>query len=394
MHGDWLDLVLVLLVALSALSGYRQGFVVGALSLVGLLGGGVIGAEIAPSIARRFSGSAQAITGVIVVFAAASIGRAIAGAVGVVLRRQLHWRSVRKVDSVGGAAVSAIAVLLVAWFIGSSLVQSPFVGVARAVNHSQVLTAVDRAVPSTVRVWFSDFRTVVATGGFPQVFGALGAERIVPVAPPDSSILDDPDIVAARASVVKVTGMAPSCAQQIEGSGFVFAPGRVMTNAHVVAGVRAPVVRGADGGQWPATVVYYDPHVDVAVLAVAGLNAPPLPFDTSQAGLGTSAVIAGYPQDGPYTASAVRVRGVENARGPDIYQDREVTREIYAVRGDVEPGNSGGPLLDAAGRVDGVVFGKAVADSQTGYALTAAQVADAAKAGVTATARVSTQGCD
>jgi len=396
-HGDWLDLVLVVLVALSAFSGYRQGFVVGFLSLIGLLGGGVIGAEIAPTVAHHFAGSAEAIAGVVVVFAAASIGRAAAAAIGVIARRQLHWRQARAVDSAGGAVVSAIAVLLVAWFIGSSLVQSPFVGVARAVNGSRVLTAVDRAVPSQVQAWFADFRQVVASGGFPQVFGALGAERIVPVAPPDPAVVNNPRIVAAQASIVKVSGTARSCSREIEGSGFVFAADRVMTNAHVVAGVRDPSIRLADGRQLKATVVYYDPHVDVAVLEVAGLanlGARPLAFDASEAGPGTSAIIAGYPQNGPYSALAVRIRGIENARGPDIYQDRQVTREVYALRGDVEPGNSGGPLLDTSGHVYGVVFGKAVNDNDTGYALTANQVAAAAQAGVAANQPVSTQGCD
>jgi S1-C subfamily serine protease len=396
-HGDWLDLVLVVLVALSALSGYRQGFVVGILSLIGLLGGGVIGAEIAPTIAHHFAGSAEAIAGVVVVFAAASLGRAAAAAIGAVVRRQLHWRQARAVDSAGGAVVSAIAVLLVAWFIGSSLVQSPFLGVARAVNGSRVLTAVDRAVPSQVQAWFADFRKVVGSGGFPQVFGALGAERIVPVAPPDAAVVNSPQIIAAQASIVKVTGAARSCSRQIEGSGFVFANDRVMTNAHVVAGVREPTVRLANGKQLNATVVYYDPHVDVAVLAVNGLGqlgAKPLPFDATGAGPGTSAAIAGYPQDGPYSVLPVRIRGIENARGPDIYQDRQVTREVYSLRGDVEPGNSGGPLLDTSGHVYGVVFGKAVNDNDTGYALTANQVSDAAHAGATATRQVSTQGCD
>lgn len=394
MHGDWLDIVLVVLAALSALSGYRQGFVVGILSLVGLLGGGVIGAEIAPPIAHHFAGSAEAVAGVVVVFAAASIGRAVAGAVGSVIRHQLHWRQVRAADSAGGALVSVVAVLLVAWFIGSSLVQSPFPGVAREVNGSRVLTAVDRAVPSQVQAWFADFRKVVANGGFPQVFGALGAERIVPVAPPDPATLADGHIVGVQQSVLKISGAARSCSRQIEGSGFVFAPGRVMTNAHVVAGVRSPSVQLPDGRRLRATVVYYDPYVDVAVLDVSGLDAKPLSFDTSIAGLGTSAAIAGYPEDGPYTLAAVRVRGVENARGPDIYQDRQVTRQVYALRGDVEPGNSGGPLLGTDGRVDGVVFGKAVNDSETGYALTARQVAAAASAGASATQPVSTQGCD
>jgi S1-C subfamily serine protease len=394
-HGDWLDIALIVLVIVAAVSGYRQGFLIGALSLVGLLGGGVIGAVIAPWVARHFAGSGQAIAGVVIVFVAATAGRALAGAAGAVLRRHVHWQPARVVDAVGGAIVSGIAVLLIAWFIGSSLVRSPFTGVARSVNNSAVLTGVDHAVPSQVQAWFADFRQVVANGGFPEVFGALGAERIIPVSPPDPAAVHDPQVVAAADSIVKITGVARSCSRQIEGSGFVFAPGRVMTNAHVVAGVKQPIVRvGGDGPKLRATVVYYDPHVDVAVLAVEGLSAKPLPFDTDTAGPGTSEVIAGFPENGPYSVSAVRVRGEEKARGSDIYEDAQVTREIYALRGVVEPGNSGGPLLDLDGHVDGVVFGKAVDDIETGYALTAAQVATAAKVGATATQAVSTQSCD
>ncbi len=394
MHPDALDLILVLLVVLSAFTGYRQGFVVGVLSFIGLLGGAVIGAQIAPLIARHFAGTIAPFAGVATVFAVASLGRIGAGALGAVLRRRLRWQHVRTVDSVGGAIVSGLAVLLIGWFIGSSLVQAPFPSVARQVNGSQVLAAVDHQVPVEVRGWFADFRTVVAGGGFPQVFGALGAERILPVAPVDPAVVLTPGIVQAKASIVKVTGDAKSCSRRIEGSGFVYADGRIMTNAHVVAGVRNPTVQiGGVGPSLPATVVVYDPRVDVAVLLVKGLHAPILTFSQPLASA-ANAVVAGYPQDGPYTTTAARIRGEEHARGPDIYQDADVTRDIYAIRGVVQPGNSGGPLLDTNGAVAGVVFGKAVNDATTGYALTAAQVSAAANLGRTATLPVSTRGCD
>lgn len=394
MHPDALDWILVLLVLLSAFTGYRQGFVVGVLSFVGLLGGAVVGAQLAPLIARHFAGTIAPFAGVATVFAVASLGRIGAGALGGVLRLRLRWGPARTVDSVGGAIVSGLAVLLIGWFIGSSLVQAPFPSVARQVNGSQVLAAVDHQVPVEVRSWFADFRTVVSGGGFPQVFGALGAERILPVAPVDPAVVLTPGIVRAKASMVKVTGDAKSCSRRIEGSGFVFADGRIMTNAHVVAGVRNPSVQiGGVGPSLPATVVVYDPRVDIAVLLVKGLHAPILTFSAPLA-TAASAVVAGFPQDGPYTTTAARIRGEEHARGPDIYQDADVTRDIYAIRGEVEPGNSGGPLLDTNGAVAGVVFGKAVNDPSTGYALTATQVSAAANLGRTATLPVSTRGCD
>lgn len=394
MHADALDLILVLLIVLSAFSGYRQGFVVGVLSFVGLLGGAVVGAKLAPLVAKHFAGTVAPFAAVVIVFAVASLGRIGAGALGGIVRRRLRWHPARVVDSFGGAVVSGLAVLLIAWFIGSSLVQAPFPSVARQVNGSRVLAAVDRQVPTQVRGWFADFRALVADGGFPQVFGALGAERIIPVSPPDLAVTGQPGVVAAAASIVKVTGDAKSCSRRIEGSGFVFADGRVMTNAHVVAGVRNPQVQvGGVGPQLAATVVYYDPKVDVAILVVPDLHAKPLPF-TGTLAPSADAVVAGFPEDGPYQTVAARIRGAELARGPDIYQDADVTRDIYAVRTSVEPGNSGGPLLSTDGSVAGVVFGRAVNDPSTGYALTTSQVSAAATAGRTATAPVSTRGCD
>lgn len=395
MSGELLDLLLAVLLVLGAIDGYRAGFVISLGSFVGLVGGGVGGAFLAPVLARHFSGNSRAIVGLVTVFALAAIGRGIAGAIGAFVRARVRSRSAQTLDAVAGAMISTVAVALVAWFIGSSLVRSPFPAVARAVDNSRILAFIDREIPPSAQAWFADFRRVVVDGALPRVFGALGAERIVPVAPPDAAILSDPDVRRAGASVVKILGTAPACSRDVEGSGFVFAPGRVMTNAHVVAGVRAPIVELATSDRrYRAAVVYYDPRIDVAVLRVDGLPAPPLAFDLATAETGDPAAIAGFPENGPYTVVAARIRGAEMARGPDIYQDAQVTREVYAVRGDVEPGNSGGPLLDAAGRVDGVIFGKAVQDPQTGYALTARQVQAAAQAGRTATAPVSTDGCD
>jgi S1-C subfamily serine protease len=218
-------------------------------------------------------------------------------------------------------------------------------------------------------------------------------------------VLAGPAVRAARRSIVKVTGVAPSCARSVEGTGFVYAPQRVMTNAHVVAGVRAPTVdlggSGAtgsgngsgNGSRLPARVVRYDPRRDVAVLYVPRLRRPPLRF-TGPAASGAAAVVAGFPDNGPFTAVAARIRAIQQARGPDIYQRAQVTREVYAVRAPVRPGNSGGPLLAPDGRVYGVVFAAAADDPDTGYALTAAEVAADAAAGRGATEPVSSQGCD
>jgi S1-C subfamily serine protease len=192
---------------------------------------------------------------------------------------------------------------------------------------------------------------------------------------------------------VKVRGDAPSCNEQIEGSGFVYAPHYVLTNAHVVAGVtEGPTVsRGLH--TWSAQVVLYDPKTDLAVLYVPGLNAPPLSF-AAQAKIGANAIVAGFPENGHFTVVAARVGRIEEAESPDIYQTDTVTRQIYSIRALVQPGNSGGPLLATNGQVYGVVFAAATSVTDTGYALTAAQVQADADAGQGRTAGVSTQGCD
>lgn len=395
MPGDLLDLILLGACVLFGLSGYRQGFLIGALSFAGLLGGGALGARLAPSISRQwFPGSNVVVVGLVVVFLGAILGQLLASSVAVVLRQRVTWQPARTVDSVAGAAVSICSVLLVAWLLGSAVAHSSLVGVARQARDSQVLRTVDDLMPDPARVWFSAFRRMLDNYGFPQVFGSLGGERIAPVSPPDPAILATPALRAARREVVKVLGFASNCGRSVEGSGFVYATDRVLTNAHVVAGVRSPtvVVEGRRGRR-AARVVRYDSGRDVAVLYVPGLNLRPLSF-AKPAARGTDAVVAGYPHDGPFTAVPARIRSRLQARGPDIYHTSQVTREIYALRATVRPGNSGGPLLAASGKVYGVVFAAALTGSDTGYALTAAEVAPVAKAGAAATRGVSTGGCD
>jgi len=396
-RGDLLDLILIGVVAAFAVSGYRQGFIIGALSLAGFLGGAAFGLVIAPAIAQSIvPGQAQqSLIAIIIVFVAAMIGQFAASTVGAAMRDLVTWRSATIVDSAGGAAVSTLSVLVIAWLIGTSVANAPFPVIVNQVNNSAVLRAVDRMMPETARNWFSGFRRVVASGPFPQVFGGLGAEGVVAVQPPDAAVLDSRGLRRASASVVRVLGTAPSCSRRIEGSGFVFAPDHVMTNAHVVAGVTdGPDVYTETGRRLVAHVVLYDFQRDVAVLDVPGLNATPLPF-AGVATTGDNAAVVGYPRDVPtVTAVAARIGGFQEARGPNIYQSAQVTREIYSIRAYVQPGNSGGPLLATGGGVYGVVFAAAVGQAEIGYALTAAEVAPDAQAARTATAEVSTQNCD
>jgi S1-C subfamily serine protease len=215
----------------------------------------------------------------------------------------------------------------------------------------------------------------------------------VEVPPPDNAVLKTAALRDTQRSIVKVVGTAPECQRRIEGTGFVYARQRVMTNAHVVAGVRgASQVITLGGRQHRGRVVLYDPKRDIAVLYVPDLPAPSLRFNGA-AQSRDPAVVAGFPKNHPFTAVAARVRAKQRAKGPDIYHAGQVTRQIYAIRGRVEPGNSGGPLLAADGTVYGVIFAAALDDPETGYALTAHEVTPDAQAGQNATAAVSTQNC-
>ncbi len=394
--GDLLDLILVALAAAFAVAGYRQGFIVGVLSFVGFLGGAAIGAVISPGIARALvkASTQQALVAIVVVFLAAMLGQLLASVLGASMRSRVTWRPAAFVDAIGGAVVSVLSVLLIAWLIGSAVANAPFRGIASQVSRSAVLRGVDGLMPQSAHTMFSDFRRMVASGPYTQVFGALGAESTPPVAPPSAAVLTSAGLGRAAGSIVKIVGTAPSCSRRIEGSGFVYAPGHVLTNAHVVAGVTGgPAVITRDHVSYRATVVLFDPERDIAVLDVPGLTARPLQF-LQTASTGSDAIVAGYPLDHDFTAVPARVGTEQPTTVPDIYQAHTVTRQIYSVRAVVQPGNSGGPLLAPSGRVYGVVFAAAVGVQDTGYALTAPEVSSDAQRGATATAAVSTQGCD
>lgn len=391
---DSLDWILIVVSIGFAFSGYRQGFVVGFLSFVGFLGGGALGAKYASSLHSDIRvGLGPAMFGLLAVVICAMLGQLVATLIGVAIRREFSWRPLRTLDSVAGGAVSVISVLLVAWLVGTSLAQSAAGGVANEVRHSSILRALDSVMPSGAHTWFASFRRLLDRDGLPEVFGGIGPDRIVNVPPANPKVAHSAAVRRAEPGIVKITGIAESCSRQLEGSGFIYANDRVMTNAHVVAGVGSPSVQTVDGRTLPATVVLYDAQRDVAVLLVPNLNLTPLPFGGALSS-GDSAVVAGYPENGGFTARAARIRNVQDARGPNIYQDRQVTRQIYALRATVQPGNSGGPLLTTDGSVGGVVFAAAIDDPTTGYALTAHEVEPDATAGESLTQQVSTQGCD
>jgi S1-C subfamily serine protease len=389
------DLVLIVLALVFALSGFRQGVIVSATSFFGFFGGAVLGAQLSEPVADRFDGTAttRVFVALVVVLAVALLGQVVAGAVGRAVRRRVTWQPAEVVDSVAGAVLSAVAVLLVAWMVATPLANAPFPQVASQVKQSALVQAVDRSVPDGVRVVYDSLREAIDRNGLPDVLDPLTPTRVPDVPAPDQALLSSPVVRSVEGSVVQITGVAASCSRQIDGSGFVYAPQRVMTNAHVLAGVTEPVVR-AEGEEYEAVPVYVDEATDVAVLAVPGLPQVPLGFAAEPAESGDDAIIMGYPGGDGFFVGPARVRQRTDISGPDFRNEQTVVREVYALRGDVRAGNSGGPLFDPEGQVLGVVFASAIDDPLTGYALTYEEVEDAAVTGAAASSPVVTGACE
>jgi S1-C subfamily serine protease len=390
-----LDLVLILLMIVFAINGYRQGFVVGLLSFVGFFGGAAIGLQLGPLVGDLFSREpARLILTLVVVFGLALAGQGLANWLGIKIRRGIHNRTGRTLDDIGGSFVSVIALLIVVWLVAAPLGSSSITGLSRAIRTSSVLHAVNNVMPQQVQALSNELRSTVDTSGFPDVFGGLVPTTVREVPAPNPALAGLPVVRDAEASVVKIEGTAPSCSRRIEGSGFVFAPGRVLTNAHVVAGTRRLQVQPEGSGEAVSgTVVVYDPERDLAVIDVPDLDAPALHFASAQARADADAIVLGYPLDGGYDAEPARIRDVGLIKGPDIYNSQTVTRDIYTIRGLVRSGNSGGPLVSSSGAVLGVVFAAAADDPQTGFALTAKEAAPVIDEGQSASGRVATGSC-
>lgn len=389
---DLLDFLIIGAVVVVGIGGYRQGLVVDALSLVGLIGGGVVGLFAAPPIARAVvEGNAQGVLALGIGLVLAILGQLVGTTVGTTLRQRITWKPARLVDSAVGAFMAASGVLLMAWVFALPASKSPYPALNKQISNSFVVRTLHGALPAPPPV-FDEFLELFRKRGFPEVFSGIPVQT-AKVPPPDPKVANSAAVKLARNRVLKVTGVARACSRRLEGTAFVYAPERLMTNAHVVAGVSNPLVEVSPGQTREARVVVYDPSRDIAVLYVKGLKLAPLTF-AGTAKTGDDAVVVGYPEDGPFTAVSARVRERITAVGRDIYDRRDVRRDVYALRTRVRPGNSGGPLLAPDGRVYGVIFAAAADDASTGYALTAKEVASDADAGRNATAAVSTQGCD
>ncbi|MFT4127923.1 MAG: MarP family serine protease [Gordonia sp. (in: high G+C Gram-positive bacteria)] len=391
--STWVDILVVGLALIAAISGFRQGAVASALSVLGVLLGAFAGVLLVPHIISRIDDeSMQLFAGVGVLITLVVVGEVAGMILGHAARGGIRSQELRAVDSGVGLVLQAVAVLVAAWLLSTLLVSSSSPRLTSAIEGSRVLGAVDRAAPG----WLADrpkkeFRKLLGDSGLPGVIRSTGENQVDPPSPAPSTL---PIVEETAPSVLKIEGEARSCGQALEGTGFVVAPDLVMTNAHVVAGTGALQASTPDGEPYDADVVLFDPDNDIAILRVDDLDAPTLRFASAAGAVGDDAIVMGYPQAGPFTSTGVRIRDRRELLTNNIYRTRQVPRDVYTVRGVIRQGNSGGPMINTAGDVLGVVFATSENPAdETGYVLTADLVSGAVTRARNRTAPVNTRSC-
>lgn len=385
-----LDLLLVLTLLVFIGEGLRNGLARSVGAILGVIGGGAVAFLALPLLSALVPHPFWRIA----VIVAASVllllgGHALGNRIGRGIRdrgRDDIGVGSRLAGGLANGVVAALTLALVAGGVGSMGVPL----FSQAISGSYVVRAIDTLTPAPVDALLARVRAAVLEEGLPAIGDALGGVATSPGIP-DVPTDTDPLSIAAQ-SVVRIGGTAYACGQNQTGTGFVVAPDRIVTNAHVVAGVDAPIVEAPGGQTLEGRVVYLDPVDDLAVVAVEGLAAPPLGLSPAL-DVGADAVVEGYPYGGPSTRGPAQVLAVSTESIPDIYGSQRTPREVYTLAAVVQPGNSGGPLLSTDGRVAGVVFARNADDPELGYAMTNTELAPVVAAAGGLTTPVSSGTC-
>ena len=353
-----LDWIIVALTLTTAAAGYFQGFVVGAATLAGFAAGLFLGARLGQAVVSAGSHSPYA---PLFGLAGALIGGMLFGsaleALGYGLLRRITGPSLGVVDGLAGAVLSTGVALGLVWLARSVVLQAPQAhGLRDDIQRSSILRALNGLLPPSGPI----LNALARFDPFPRIDGPP-----VDLPAPRAAIARDPDVRLAARGVVKIQGTA--CGLGVEGSGWVARDGLVVTNAHVVAGQTDTTVQlGGEGPSLAAQAVVFDPRDDIAILRVEGLSGRVLPI-AGDPRSGASGAILGFPQNGPYDVRAGRLGSTRTVITQDAYGRGPVQRSIVTLRGTVRPGNSGGPMVDARGRVVATVFAATRSGTPGGY---------------------------
>jgi S1-C subfamily serine protease len=374
-----IDLVIVIATLVGVANGYRRGFWLSLAQYLGLLIGVMLGAIAAKPVLDYLgisNDTARPLGAVLVLVIGGSLGSSIGFAAGEPIRRKILRTGVHTAtDSIGGAALSAVAVLIMCWFLGLSFSRGPSPQIAEQIQRSVVLHSLDAVAPRPP-AFLASVEGILSGVEFPPVFAGL--EPSLPGALPVPASVNTTGVQRVQQSVVKVSSLG--CGGLVTGSGFPVGVGYVITNAHVVSGTSAHEIITPGGRELKAAVVYFDPETDVAILYVQGYSAPAVTY--APASRGTEGAVIGYPGGGPEKVVPAVVDGAIQAEGRDIYNENLITRQIFVMQASVHPGNSGGPLVDLQGRVLGLVFATSAGDPNQAYALTDDEIMPDIKAAV------------
>lgn len=361
-----LDLALILTLLSYLIYGLRNGFLVTLGGIAGFAAGAVAAFFAVPLVSDLVGDPGWRLTAIIAATVALMmLGHGLGTMIGRRIRSVVKPSPLRFVDRVVGGGVNVAVSALVMSMLAFSISALGVPLVSQQLADSKVIGFIDGVTPTPVKASLAQLRSAVIGDGIPTLFEGIGGQ---PVPVPDAST-DTPALNRASASVLKIAGTAYQCGQNQTGTGFVVSAGRVVTNAHVVAGVPEPVVEVPGGGALPGRVVYFDSQHDLAVLAVDGLRSAPLQL-SSNLPAGSPAAFAGYPHGGPFQSKPAAIRDIATVLVPDIYGNNAAPEDVYRLAGDVQPGNSGGPLLTTDGQVAGVVFAKSTSENSLGFAIT------------------------
>jgi S1-C subfamily serine protease len=379
---NFLDVLIVLFVVAVVLRGARTGFLAGVFSLVGVVLGASLGSRIAPSLLPEGGNplyGAGITLGSILAFAV--LGEVVARTIGGSIRNRLSSPTSETLDGIAGAALGFALSLVLVWAVGVFALQSqPLAGLHPAVQDSRILQSLDERMPSGLLT-----RAVADLEPLPHIHGPQPE-----VAAPEGSIVSDPDVRAASASTLRVTGIA--CGYGVEGSGWAAGQNLVVTNAHVVAGETTTRVQIGGAGQFlPAEVVVFDQKNDIAVLRVNGLSLTPLRLTAPKTG--EAAAVIGFPENGPLDIEPARTDTTQRVISTDAYDHGPVERVVTSFRVYVRPGNSGGPAVNANGRVVSTIFASRSDSDESGYGVPSRIVRRYLQNAAGRTTPVSTGGC-
>jgi S1-C subfamily serine protease len=365
-----IDIVIVLLLASAVIRGKELGFVRQLFSTLGFFLGLWIGTLLEPHTVRlAHSEISRSVVTVFTTLGSGLILLSLGEYLGIVVKSKVKIKALTHVDSVLGIGVAVVSILLGSWLAASIILSLPAPGAQSLLRGSGIITLMNRELPPATTI-VADLSHIIEPNGFPQVFTGLEPRPNTNVPLPNLGDLL-PAVQKDRASVVKIEGQG--CGGIVEGSGFVINSSMIATNAHVVAGISKPYVLDGNSTH-SSTVVSFDPNLDLAILRVTHLAGKPLQISTTTATDGTAAAVLGYPGGGNFSAKPAAVLDTFTATGRNIYNQGDTNREIYEVKADIIPGNSGGPLINKNGLVIGVVFAESTTYNHVGYALQTGKV--------------------